>query len=166
MKSNNAQLRSNSSRRIGLLLSRAATQGFTLLELLLVLAIITLLASIAVPNLMKARRAANEASAVSSLKLISGGQLVYRQTQGQYTTLASLNQESIIDNLVGSGVKSGYVFESSPGTFPADEYTATATPSVPSGIAASGVRYFFIMQDHVLRYNMTGPADSTSTPLN
>jgi type IV pilus assembly protein PilA len=165
MKINNVQLRSNSSRQIGSFLSRAATQGFTLLELLIVLAIIILLASIAVPNLMKARRAANEASAVSSLKLIAGGQLVYRQTQGQYTTLAFLNQESIIDNLLGSGVKSGYVFESSPGTVPTDEYTATATPSVPSGIAASGVRYFFVMQDHVLRYNMTGPADSTSTPL-
>jgi len=166
MKSDNAQPRSNSSARVGPLFSRAAPKGFSLLELLIVLAIIILLASIAVPNLMKARRAANEASAVSTLKLIAGGQLVYRQTQGEYTTLSSLNQESIIDNLVGSGVKSGYVFESLPGTFPADEYTATATPSVPSGIAASGVRYFFIMQDHVLRYNMTGPADSTSTPLN
>ena len=166
MKSDKAQLSSISLTRVGPLLSRGMPRGFTLLELLIVLAIIVLLASIAVPNLMKARRAANEASAVSSLKLISGGQLVYRQTQGQYTTLSSLNQESIVDNLVGSGLKSGYVFESSPGTFPADEYTATATPSVPSGIAASGVRYFFIMQDHVLRFNMTGPADSTSTPLN
>ena len=166
MKSDNAESQFNSSARVNPLFKRAAPQGFTLLELLLVLAIIILLASIAVPNLMKARRAANEASAVSTLKLIAGGQLVYRQTQGQYTTLASLNQESIVDNLVGSGIKSGYVFESSPGTFPSDEYTATATPSVPAGIAASGVRYFFIMQDHVLRYNMTGPADSTSTPIN
>jgi prepilin-type N-terminal cleavage/methylation domain-containing protein len=166
MKSDNAESQFNSSARVNPPFNRAAPQGFTLLELLLVLAIIILLASIAVPNLMKARRAANEASAVSTLKLIAGGQLVYRQTQGQYTTLASLNQESIVDNLVGSGIKSGYVFESSPGTFPSDEYTATATPSVPAGIAASGVRYFFIMQDHVLRYNMTGPADSTSTPLN
>ena len=164
MKSDNGQLGSNSA-RVGPLLRRASPKGFSLLELLLVLAIVILLASIAVPNLMKARRAANEASAVSSLKLIASGQLVYRQTQGQYTTLASLNQDSIIDNLVGSGTKSGYVFESSPGTSPADEYTATATPSVPSGFAASGVRYFFIMQDHVIRYNMTGPADSTSTPL-
>lgn len=166
MKSDNAESQFNSSARANPLFNRDAPQGFTLLELLLVLAIIILLASIAVPNLMKARRAANEASAVSTLKLIAGGQLVYRQTQGQYTTLASLNQESIVDNLVGSGIKSGYVFESSPGTFPSDEYTATATPSVPAGIAASGVRYFFIMQDHVLRYNMTGPADSTSTPIN
>ena len=166
MKRDNAQPRSSSSARVGPLFSKAAPQGFTLIELLLALAIITLLASIAVPNLMKARRAANEASAVSTLKLIAGGQLVYRQTQGQYTTLASLNQESIVDNLVGSGIKSGYVFESSPGTSPADEYTATATPSVPTGVAASGVRYFFIMQDHVLRYEMTGPADSASTPLN
>ncbi len=166
MKCDKTQPRSGSSARVGELLHRTAIQGFSLIELLLVLAIVVLLASIAVPNLVKARRAANEASAVSTLKLIAGGQLVYRQTQGEYTTLASLNQESIIDNLVGSGMKSGYVFESSPGTFPADEYTATATPSVPSGFAASGVRYFFIMQDHVLRYNMTGPADSTSTPIN
>jgi type IV pilus assembly protein PilA len=165
MKSDNVEPQSNFPARFNPPFNRAAPQGFTLLELLLVLAIILLLASIAVPNLMKARRAANEASAVSTLKLIAGGQLVYRQTQGQYTTLASLNQESIVDNLVGSGVKSGYIFESSPGTSPADEYTATATPSVPAGVAASGVRYFFIMQDHVLRYEMTGPANSTSTPL-
>jgi type II secretory pathway pseudopilin PulG len=133
---------------------------------LIVLAIIILLASIAVPNLMNARRAANEASAVSSLKLIAGGQLVYHQTQGEYTTLSYLSQESIVDNLIGSGTKSGYVFETAPGTIPAAEYTATATPAVPSGIAASGTRYFFIMQDHVLRYSMTGPADSSSSPLN
>jgi len=143
-----------------------ASRGFSLLELLIALAIVILLASIAVPNLMKAQRAANEASAVSSLKLIAGGQLVYRQTQGEYTTLSYLSQESIVDNLIGSGTKSGYVFETSPGAFPAEEYTATATPSVPSGIAASGLHYFFIMQDHVLRYSMTGPADSSSPPLN
>ena len=166
MKRDTAEPQSNTLARVSPSVGRVASQGFSLIELLLVVAIIVLLASIAVPNLMKARRAANEASAVSTLKLIAGGQLVYRQSQGQYTTLASLNQDSIIDNLVGSGIKSGYAFDSSPGPSPAEEYTATATPSVPSGIAASGVRYFFIMQDHVLRYNMTGPADSTSTPLN
>lgn len=166
MKIDKAESQSNFSAPVNQPLLSAVPKGFTLLELLLVLAIIILLASIAVPNLMKARRAANEASAVSTLKLIAGGQLVYRQTQGQYTTLAFLNQESIVDNLVGSGIKSGYVFESSPGASPADEYTATASPSVPSGVAASGVRYFFIMQDHVLRYDMSGPATSTSTPLN
>ena len=128
MKSGNAEPQSNSSARVNPLFNRAAPQGFTLLELLLVLAIIILLASIAVPNLMKARRAANEASAVSTLKLIAGGQLVYRQTQGQYTTLASLNQESIVDNLVGSGIKSGYVFESSPGTFPCRRIHGDSNP--------------------------------------
>jgi type IV pilus assembly protein PilA len=140
--------------------------GFSLIELLIVVGVLLILASIAVPNLLKARRAANEASAVASLRAIASGQLAYRDTQGAFTNLIGLNQEKIIDDVLLSGTKSGYDFVTAPGTMPSLEFTATAAPVVPSGIAATGNRYFFVNQDQVIRFEIGTAADSTSGPLN
>jgi type IV pilus assembly protein PilA len=141
-------------------------QGFSLVELLIVVGVLLILASIAVPNLLKARRSANEASAIASLRAIASGQLAYRDTQGQFTNLIGLNQEEIIDDVLLSGTKSGYNFMTAPGAAPSLEFTATAAPVVPSGIAATGNRYFFVSQDQVIRFEIGTAADSTSSPLN
>lgn len=140
-------------------------KGFSLIELLVVVAVVLILAAVAIPNLLRARRAANEASSVASLRAIASGQMAYRHTQGAYTTLAGLGSESVIDNVLASGSKSGYVFQSDPGTDPTMEFTADAEPAVSSGIAASGTRFYFVSQDQVIRFNVGAPADSTSSPL-
>jgi type IV pilus assembly protein PilA len=122
---------------------KTENSGFSLIEFLIVVGVLLILASIGVPNLLKARRAANEASAVASLRAIGSGQLAYRDTQGEFTNLIGLNQEKIIDDVLLSGTKSGYDFVTAPGAMPSLEFTATAAPVVPSGIAATGNRYFF-----------------------
>jgi len=91
--------------------------------------------------------------------------MAYRHTQGAYTTLTGLGAESVIDNVLASGSKGGYLFESDPGADPALEFTASAEPAVSSGIAASGTRFYFVNQDQVIRFNVGAPATSTSQPL-
>ena len=145
--------------------SKRRLKGFSLIELLVVVAIVLILAALAVPNLLRARRAANEASSVASLRAIASGQMAYRHTQGAYTTLAGLGSENVIDSVLASGSKSGYVFGSDPGTDPSMEFTADAEPAVSSGIGASGTRFYFVSQDQVIRFSVGGPADSTSSPL-
>ena len=86
------------------------TKGFSLIELLIVVAIILIIAAIAIPNLLRARRSANEGSATASMRTLGSGELLYRSTNGNFTNLAGLLGDSIIDNVLGSGTKSGYRF--------------------------------------------------------
>ena len=79
------------------------TKGFSLIELLIVVAIILIIAAIAIPNLLRARRSANEGSATASMRTIGSGELLYRSTNGNFTNLAGLSADSIIDNVLGSG---------------------------------------------------------------
>ena len=145
-------------------------KGFSLIELLIVVAIILIIAAIAIPNLLRSKMAANEASAVGSLRSINTASVAYSTTYGTYPpSLAALGPSSapsataadLIDSVLSSGTKSGYAFTFTAGTGNLS-YSITASPST-AGV--TGQRGFYTDQSGVIRANTGGAATSSSTPI-
>jgi type IV pilus assembly protein PilA len=153
---------------------RKHQKGFSLIELLIVVAIILIIAAIAIPNLLRSRMAANEASAVGSLRTIDTAEMTFSTTYPSvgYGNLASLGGAAttcatptgatsttaclIDDVLANTAVKSGYNFTATAGaTVPSVTYTSLALPSV---LGQSGQRAFCSDQSGVIRYNAGGTA--------
>lgn len=134
-------------------------RGFSLVELLIVVAIISLIAAIAIPNLRKARQSANKASAVQSLRTITTAEQLYKNKYQEYGTLAQIAPEGTLDNTLSSGVKSSYTFAIAVTTNP-DGYTVNATPFEDPTLT-----YFFTDESAVIRFAEGTPADSTSPPI-
>jgi type IV pilus assembly protein PilA len=131
--------------------------GFSLIELLIVVAIIGIIAAIAVPNLLASRRAANEGSAQQSMRTISSCEATYLFTygSGSYTDLPGLGTKTLTDNVLASGTKSGYNFVVTPVSGVSAQYWAYALPTITSGIAQTGTRRFAISEDAVMRGDTT-----------
>jgi prepilin-type N-terminal cleavage/methylation domain-containing protein len=158
-------------------------KGFSLIELLIVVAIILIIAAIAIPNLMRSRMAANEASAVGSVRTINTAEVMYSSAYpdvGFTTTIASLSGTTanctggtvatsaaacLIDNVLGTGTKSGYTFVLGAGQATSTpQYTFSDTSS-PVTLGTTGNRGFYSDQTGVIRGSPTGTATSASNPL-
>ncbi len=143
-------------------------KGFSLIELLIVVVIIGIIAAIAIPNLLAARRSANEGSAVSALRTLHGAQMTYASTYGgaNYApSLTALGTPGLIDSTLATGTKSGYTFTATNVDFSATApatFHVGATPTSASGVTATGTRNFCIETDGVLKAGPVGTALSTA----
>jgi prepilin-type N-terminal cleavage/methylation domain-containing protein len=156
--------------------SKNNQKGFSLIELLIVVAIILIIAAIAIPNLLRSRMAANEASAVGSLRTINTAAVTYSTTYGTGYPQALSNlapaasatstAADLIDSVLAGGTKSGYSFSYTAGAADSagntNSYSLTA---VPVATGTTGQRSFFTNQSGVIRANATGAADVNSTPI-
>ena len=152
-------------------------RGFSLIELLIVVAIILIIAAIAIPNLLRSRIAANQASAVGSLRTLNTSEVTYSSTYnvGFTATLSYLGPTTattptstaagLIDSVLALGSKSGYSFAYTPGptdtTGRINEYSFTAVPITTS----TGTNYYFTDQSGVIRQNSTTTASVTDSPI-
>ena len=143
-------------------------EGFSLIELLIVVAIIGIIAAIAIPNLLASRRAANEGSAQSSMRTLHSSEAVYKSTKGDggYGTLTELMNENLVDSVLGNAnvaatPKSGYTVNATPdNTVTPTNFFASAVPANTANITRTGNRSFCIAEDGVLRGKVSdvGPA--------
>jgi type IV pilus assembly protein PilA len=155
---------------------RNKQKGFSLIELLIVVAIILIIAAIAIPNLLRSKMAANEASAVGSLRTINTSCVAYSTTYniGYPANLIDLGPSSTpsstaadqVDSVLASGTKSGYVFTYAAGTPDAagniNQYSISAVPVSPG---VTGQRTFYTDQSGVIRADANGTASAISTPI-
>jgi prepilin-type N-terminal cleavage/methylation domain-containing protein len=152
------------------------TQGFSLIELLIVVAIILIIAAIAIPNLLRARISANEASAVSSLRTINQAELSYQTsypTSGYAAQLGNLGGATpcapspatgcLIDQSLAGGTKSGYNFAAVGGNPVNGSNTSYVAGAAPTTYNQSGVRLFCSTEDNVIRWD-ANTSKSTTPP--
>jgi type IV pilus assembly protein PilA len=155
-------------------------KGFSLIELLIVVAIILIIAAVAIPNLLRSRMSANEASALASMRTIMTSEIVYSMTYpvGFSANLPALSDGGtptncappaipaaaaacLIDPSLASGTKSGYAFTYATAGG-GSSYTLNADP-ISSGV--TGQRHFYTDDTNVLRVNLSAVASPSDPAL-
>ena len=149
--------------------------GFSLVELLLVVAVILIISAIAIPNFLRSRLRANEASAVASIRLINTAALTYSLTYsnlgypvsltamgGANPCTASSAQACLLDDVLSQGTKSGYSFAlTGDGLVPSVSYLVTGTPQA---VGSTGQRMFCADQNSVIHYDSSGSGCTSASP--
>ena len=132
------------------------TRGFTLIELMIVIAIIAIIAAIAIPNLIASRKTANETSALSALRTVSSAEAIFREADRDrdnnldYGMLSELSNFGLLDVVLGSGTRQGYYFQAGYSTS-SSEFLWFGT-TFPQLVGHTGDRYFATNQSGILYY--------------
>jgi len=143
-------------------------RGFSLIELLIVVSVILIISAMAIPNFLRSRLRANEASAVASLRMINTAAITYSITYtdmgfpAQLTNLGGANpcatatsaQACLIDDTLAQGTKSGYLFAlTGDGAVPSFSFIITGTPQA---IGSTGQLMYCTDQTGVIHFDLTG----------
>jgi type IV pilus assembly protein PilA len=153
-----------------------SNEGFSLIELLIVVAIILIIAGIAIPNFIQSKMRANEAAAVQNSRNITTAEVVYSTTYGIgfSNTLVALagnsatvdqNNAGLIDDVLGSGTKTGYIYTyvvlTTDANGDATSYSLNADPQS----ATTGQLHFYTDQSGVIRSNTAVTAGPSDAPI-
>lgn len=153
-----------------------AAAGFSLIELLIVVAIILIIAAISLPNYMHSKMLANEAATVQNMRNIATAEVIYSTTFGQgYSALltnlggtgtSTPTNAVLIDDILAQGTKSGFtVTYASLNPDPDGKPTGFTVNARPVDLGHTGQRYFYTDQTGVIRQAFSGPATVNDSPI-